>query len=46
MRSGTPSKNPWRPLVSMHSEACKALRKQGYQFVNTTSSAAVKPCMW
>jgi len=30
----------------MHSEACKALRKQGYQFVNTTSSAAVKPCMW
>ncbi len=30
----------------MHSEACKALRKQGYQFVNATSSAAVKPCMW
>ncbi len=30
----------------MHSEACKALRGQGYQFVNTSSSAAVKPCMW
>lgn len=30
----------------MHSEACKALRRQGYQFVNATSSAAVKPCMW
>ncbi|MCE5339385.1 MAG: 4-demethylwyosine synthase TYW1 [Methanomicrobiaceae archaeon] len=30
----------------MHSEACKALRRQGYQFVNPASSAAVKPCMW
>ncbi len=30
----------------MHSETCKALRKQGYQFVSSASSAAVKPCMW
>ncbi len=30
----------------MHSEACDALRKQGYQFFNTRSSAAVKPCLW
>jgi len=30
----------------MHSEACKALRRQGYQFVSPASSAAVKPCMW
>ena len=30
----------------MHSPACKALRKQGYQFVSPASSAAVKPCMW
>ncbi len=30
----------------MHSEACKALKKQGYQFFNDTSSAALKPCMW
>jgi len=30
----------------MHSEACKALRRQGYQFVSPSSSAAVKPCMW
>ena len=29
----------------MHSEACNALRKQGYQFFNDRSSAAVKPCM-
>ncbi|HDQ08154.1 MAG TPA: 4-demethylwyosine synthase TYW1 [Methanoculleus sp.] len=30
----------------MQSEACKALRKQGYQFFSPTSSAALKPCMW
>lgn len=30
----------------MHSEACKALKKQGYQFFNDVSSAALKPCMW
>lgn len=30
----------------MHSEACKSLRKQGYQFFSATSSAALKPCMW
>ena len=30
----------------MHSEACKALKKQGYQFITPNSSAAVKPCMW
>jgi tRNA wybutosine-synthesizing protein 1 len=30
----------------MHSEACKSLRKQGYHFFSTTSSAALKPCMW
>lgn len=30
----------------MHSEACKALKKQGYQFFTEKSSAALKPCMW
>ncbi|HVP94251.1 MAG TPA: 4-demethylwyosine synthase TYW1 [Methanoregulaceae archaeon] len=30
----------------MHSAACEALRKQGYQFFSDRSSAAVKPCMW
>ena len=30
----------------MQSEACKALQKQGYQFFNSRSSAALKPCMW
>jgi tRNA wybutosine-synthesizing protein 1 len=30
----------------MHSEACDALRKQGYQFFAPGSSAALKPCMW
>ncbi|MDT8357077.1 MAG: 4-demethylwyosine synthase TYW1 [Methanomicrobiaceae archaeon] len=30
----------------MHSEACRALKKQGYQFFNPQSSAALKPCMW
>ena len=30
----------------MQSEACKALRKQGYQFFSPRSSAALKPCMW
>jgi tRNA wybutosine-synthesizing protein 1 len=30
----------------MHSEACRALKRQGYQFFNERSSAAVKPCMW
>jgi tRNA wybutosine-synthesizing protein 1 len=30
----------------MHSEACRALKKQGYQFFNQQSSAALKPCMW
>ncbi|RXE56684.1 tRNA-modifying enzyme [Methanoculleus taiwanensis] len=30
----------------MQSEACNALRKQGYQFFNPRSSAAVKPCLW
>jgi tRNA wybutosine-synthesizing protein 1 len=30
----------------MRSEACKALKKQGYQFFNERSSAALKPCMW
>jgi len=30
----------------MHSEACKKLKKQGYQFFNENSSAALKPCMW
>ncbi|KUG19091.1 MAG: 4-demethylwyosine synthase TYW1 [Methanomicrobiaceae archaeon] len=30
----------------MHSEACEALKRQGYQFFTPTSSAALKPCMW
>ncbi len=30
----------------MQSEACRALKKQGYQFFSPTSSAALKPCMW
>lgn len=30
----------------MQSEACKALRKQGYLFFSKESSAALKPCMW
>jgi tRNA wybutosine-synthesizing protein 1 len=30
----------------MHSAPCDALKKQGYQFFSTRSSAAVKPCMW
>jgi tRNA wybutosine-synthesizing protein 1 len=30
----------------MQSEACKALKKQGYQFFTDRSSAALKPCMW
>ncbi len=30
----------------MHSEACEALKRQGYQFFTPRSSAAVKPCMW
>lgn len=30
----------------MQSEACKALRKQGYLFFSKDSSAALKPCMW
>jgi tRNA wybutosine-synthesizing protein 1 len=30
----------------MHSAACDALKKQGYQFFNDKSSAAVKPCLW
>ncbi|MBP7121277.1 MAG: 4-demethylwyosine synthase TYW1 [Methanolinea sp.] len=30
----------------MHSEPCDALRRQGYQFFSTESSAALKPCLW
>jgi tRNA wybutosine-synthesizing protein 1 len=30
----------------MPSAPCDALRRQGYQFFNNTSSAALKPCMW
>ncbi|MEA2034293.1 MAG: 4-demethylwyosine synthase TYW1 [Euryarchaeota archaeon] len=30
----------------MQSKACRALEKQGYQFFNKSSSAALKPCMW
>jgi tRNA wybutosine-synthesizing protein 1 len=30
----------------MLSLPCKALRSQGYQFVSSDSSAAVKPCLW
>jgi tRNA wybutosine-synthesizing protein 1 len=35
-----------KPSVSMQSEACKALRRQGYLFFSPRSSAALKPCMW
>jgi tRNA wybutosine-synthesizing protein 1 len=30
----------------MQSEACDALKRQGYQFFTPASSAALKPCMW
>lgn len=30
----------------MHSKACDALRRQGYNFISPLSSAAVKPCLW
>ncbi|MDD1696196.1 MAG: 4-demethylwyosine synthase TYW1 [Methanoregula sp.] len=30
----------------MPSKPCDALRRQGYQFFNAASSAALKPCMW
>ena len=30
----------------MHSAPCDALKKQGYQFFSSRSSAAIKPCLW
>jgi tRNA wybutosine-synthesizing protein 1 len=37
---------PWKRSASMPSGPCKALQKQGYQFVKAGATAAVKPCLW